>query len=145
MYTYSVQLANHRNKEIPSLLHPWLISAQYTKASMSGRNLVGTNFKIFIGIYISHTTQNHPISIVMIAFLSSEVCYNGQLTAVLKMDHFKEFLIFKPIMNVIAFQLIVFDKYCNCNHNRKSRIVVNGMKYSGDNVFNTSYVCTNTL
>ena len=66
MYTYSVQLANHCNiawnKEIPSLLHPWLISARYTKASMSGKNLVGTNIKIFIGIYISHTTQNQWVA-----------------------------------------------------------------------------------
>ena len=47
------------------------------KASVSARNLAGIYIEVFTGTLISHTAQNHPVDLVMIAFLCLEVCYNG--------------------------------------------------------------------
>ena len=57
-------------------------------------NLAGAYIKIFTGVFISHTAQNHPMGLVMIAFLCLGLCWNGKLTAVYNIAHFKEHLIF---------------------------------------------------
>ena len=60
-----------------------------------GFNHIQSHIKTFIGILISHTTQNYQVSVLMVVeFLCSGLCYNGQLTAVLKKAYFEIPLLF---------------------------------------------------
>ena len=70
---------------------------------------------LYVGIFISHTAQNHPVGLVTIVFLYLGVCQNGQQIAVLKIAHFKEQLIFALLKAHYMHISILRQKYYASN------------------------------
>ena len=70
---------------ISRLVH--IIHSTPKLALAAGVNQV-LNITIFIGILISHIAQTRLMDVVVVAFLSSRLCYSGKLTVVSKTDYF---------------------------------------------------------
>ena len=66
-----LQLANQSIEHYCYYIH-WVVSPQYSKASISARNKPGAYIKIFTGALISYNAQNHPMDVVTVAFICSE-------------------------------------------------------------------------